>query len=69
MAQGSFDNNLDTVWETVRTLLPDLEVKLRKMRYPIRSSDPPPQLTSVRTFHTVRKILTKGELYDHKQVD
>jgi uncharacterized protein with HEPN domain len=29
MAHGYFDTNLDTVWETVQTSLPDLEEKLR----------------------------------------
>ena len=31
MAHGYFDINLDTVWETVQTSLPDLEEKLRKI--------------------------------------
>jgi antitoxin VapB len=31
MAHGYFDINLDTVWETVQTSLPDLEEKLQKI--------------------------------------
>jgi uncharacterized protein with HEPN domain len=34
MAHGYFDINLDTVWETVQTSLPDLEEKLRKIDTP-----------------------------------
>jgi uncharacterized protein with HEPN domain len=34
MAHGYFDINLDTVWETVQTSLPDLEEKLRKIDMP-----------------------------------
>ena len=34
MAHGYFDINLDTVWDTVQTSLPDLEEKLRKIATP-----------------------------------
>jgi uncharacterized protein with HEPN domain len=34
MAHGYFDINLDTVWETVQTSLPDLEKKLQKIDTP-----------------------------------
>jgi uncharacterized protein with HEPN domain len=34
MAHGYFDINLDTVWETMQTSLPDLEEKLRKIDTP-----------------------------------
>jgi uncharacterized protein with HEPN domain len=34
MAHGYFDINLDTVWETVQTSLPDLQEKLRKIDTP-----------------------------------
>jgi uncharacterized protein with HEPN domain len=34
MAHGYFDINLDTVWETVQTSLPDLEEKLRRIDTP-----------------------------------
>jgi uncharacterized protein with HEPN domain len=34
MAHGYFDINLDTVWETMQTSLPDFEEKLRKIDTP-----------------------------------
>jgi uncharacterized protein with HEPN domain len=34
MAHGYFDINLDTVWETVQTSLPELEEKLQKTDTP-----------------------------------
>ncbi len=34
MAHGYFDINLDTVWETVQTSLPNLEATLRKIDTP-----------------------------------
>ncbi len=37
MAHSYFDINLDTVWETVQTSLPDLEEKLRKIDTPRRA--------------------------------